>query len=175
MPWNDRAAIFLKAADLIASKYRYKVLAATMLGQGKNVWQAEIDAAAELCDFYRFSAKYIQELYSTQPPECSPNTWNRTEYRPLEGFVLAVSPFNFLAIAAGNLICAPAMTGNVVVWKPSPMSIYSNYVAYEILMELVFPLVSSSSSPVPLRRSLVPPSTTASSLSSLYGFHPRLP
>lgn len=139
MPWNDRAAIFLKAADLIAHKYRYKVLAATMLGQGKNVWQAEIDAAAEICDFYRFSAKYIQELYSTQPPECSPNTWNRTEYRPLEGFVLAVSPFNFLAIAAGNLICAPAMTGNVVVWKPSPMSIYSNYVVYEILLEAGLP------------------------------------
>jgi 1-pyrroline-5-carboxylate dehydrogenase len=98
MPLNDRNAIFLKAADLLANKYRYKVMAATMLGQGKNVWQAEIDAAAEACDFLRFGVKYMQQLYSIQPPKNSPGVWNRVEYRPLEGFVLAVSPFNFTAI-----------------------------------------------------------------------------
>ncbi|KAN0061117.1 1-pyrroline-5-carboxylate dehydrogenase [Thecaphora frezii] len=138
MPWNDRAAIFLKAADLLANKYRYKVMAATMIGQGKNVWQAEIDAAAEACDFFRFGVKYVHDLYSTQPPENSPNTWNRTEYRPLEGFVLAVSPFNFTAIG-GNLFAAPAMVGNVVLWKPSPMAIYSNYLLLEIFKEAGLP------------------------------------
>ncbi|WFD42857.1 L-glutamate gamma-semialdehyde dehydrogenase [Malassezia psittaci] len=138
MPWSERAAIGLKAADLIAHKYRYKLLAATMVGQGKNAWQAEIDAGAEICDFLRFGVKYIQDMYSVQPPRNAPGVWNRTEYRPLEGFVLAVSPFNFTAIA-GNLVMTPALVGNVVVWKPSPMAIYSNYLIFKILQEAGVP------------------------------------
>lgn len=144
MPWNDRAAIFLKAADLIAHKYRFQLLAATMLGQGKNVWQAEIDAAAESCDFLRFGVQYVEQLYNTQPGKHSPMVWNRSEYRPLEGFVLAVSPFNFTAIGA-NLVGAPAMVINVVVWKPSPMAIYSNYMIWKIFKEAGMPEVSSNS------------------------------
>lgn len=138
MPLNDRAAIFLKAADLLANKYRYKIMAATMLGQGKNIWQAEIDAAAESCDFLRFGIKYMHQLYSIQPPENSAGVWNRVEYRPLEGFVLAVSPFNFTAIGI-NLAAAPAMVGNVVIWKPSPMAVYSNYLMLQILHEAGLP------------------------------------
>lgn len=110
MPINDRAAIFLKAADLLTQKYRYKLMAATMLGQGKNAWQAEIDTAAELADFWRFNAKFAMQIYADQPPENSSLTWNRTEYRPLEGFVAAYSPFNFTAIG-GNLPSAPAIMG----------------------------------------------------------------
>lgn len=138
MPWSERAAICMKAADLIANKYRYKLLAATMVGQGKNVWQAEIDAGAEICDFLRFGVKYVDDMYQIQPPRNSPGVWNRTEYRPIEGFVLAVSPFNFTAIA-GNLVMTPAMVGNVVVWKPSPMAIYSNYLVYKIFEEAGVP------------------------------------
>ncbi|KAL0091067.1 1-pyrroline-5-carboxylate dehydrogenase [Phycomyces blakesleeanus] len=138
LPFNDRVAVFLKAADLLAVKYRYKVMAATMLGQGKNIWQAEIDAAAELCDFLRFNCKYAEEIYQQQPPKNSPGTWNRTEFRALEGFVLAVSPFNFTAIG-GNLPAAPALMGNVVIWKPSPGAVYSNYLVYEILVEAGLP------------------------------------
>ncbi|KAI9361635.1 Aldehyde/histidinol dehydrogenase [Zopfochytrium polystomum] len=138
MPFNDRAAIFLKAADLLATKYRYKVMAATMLGQGKNAWQAEIDAAAELCDFWRFNTKYAAEIYANQPTKNAPYTWNRMEYRPLEGFVVAYSPFNFTAIG-GNLVSAPALMGNVVLWKPSATSIYSNYLVYQILQEAGLP------------------------------------
>lgn len=138
MPWSERAAISMKAADLIAHKYRYQLLAATMVGQGKNVWQAEIDAGAEICDFLRFGVKYVDDMYQIQPPRNSPGVWNRTEYRPLEGFVLAISPFNFTAIA-GNLVMTPAMVGNVVVWKPSPMAIYSNYLVYKILEEAGVP------------------------------------
>lgn len=138
MPFNDRAAIFLKAADLISTKYRYALMAATMIGQGKNAWQAEIDAAAELIDFFRFNCKYAEEIYSQQPPMNSPTVWNRVEYRPLEGFVLAVSPFNFTAIG-GNLAGAPALMGNVVIWKPSPMAVYSNYMIMEILKEAGLP------------------------------------
>ena len=138
MPFEDRAAIFLKAADLIGGKYRYEIMAATMLGQGKNAWQAEIDAAAELCDFLRFNVQYAQELYSQQPVHNSPGVWNRVEYRPLEGFVYAISPFNFTAIG-GNLPCAPALMGNVVVWKPSPSAIASNYVVYKVLLEAGLP------------------------------------
>lgn len=120
MPFADRAAIFLKAADLLATKYRFKLMAATMLGQGKNIWQAEIDAAAELIDFWRFNAKYAEEIYAEQPPMNSPTVWNRSEYRPLEGFVLAVSPFNFTAIG-GNLCCAPALMGTF--WHASILRI----------------------------------------------------
>ncbi|KAF5364065.1 hypothetical protein D9756_000167 [Leucocoprinus leucothites] len=138
LPWNDRAAIFLKAADLASGKYRYKLMAATMLGQGKNVWQAEIDAAAELTDFFRFGVKYVEELYAQQPPMNAPGSWNRVEYRPLEGFVLAVSPFNFTAIG-GNLPGVPALVGNVVVWKPSPAATYSNYIVFNILTEAGVP------------------------------------
>jgi 1-pyrroline-5-carboxylate dehydrogenase len=138
MPWNDRAAIFLKAADLLSGKWRYKVMAATMLGQGKNAWQAEIDAAAELIDFFRFNVKYADELYSSQPPMNSKGVWNRTEYRPLEGFVFAITPFNFTAIG-GNLAGAPALMGNVVLWKPSPSAVLSNYYVYKVLEEAGLP------------------------------------
>ncbi|KAJ9089948.1 1-pyrroline-5-carboxylate dehydrogenase [Entomophthora muscae] len=138
MPFYDRLAIFMKAADLISKKYRFQINAATMLGQGKNVWQAEIDASAELCDFLRFNCKYAEDLYTQQPPKNSAGVWNRVEYRPLEGFVLAVSPFNFTAIG-GNLAAAPALLGNVVVWKPAPAAIYSNYLIQKILEEAGLP------------------------------------
>lgn len=138
LPWADKAAIFLKAADLIGGKYRFEIMAATMLGQGKNAWQAEIDAAAELADFLRYSVKFVDQLYSIQPAANSPGVWNRTEYRPLEGFVLAVTPFNFTAIG-GNLTVVPAIVGNVVVWKPSPMATYASYLIYKILTEAGLP------------------------------------
>ncbi|KAI5466752.1 Aldehyde/histidinol dehydrogenase [Mariannaea sp. PMI_226] len=138
LPFADRAAVFLKAADLISTKYRYDIMAATMLGQGKNAWQAEIDSAAELADFFRFNVHYAEQLYSQQPEHNSPNVWNRVEYRPLEGFVYAVSPFNFTAIA-GNLPGAPALLGNVVVWKPSDFAIASNWLVYNILLEAGLP------------------------------------
>lgn len=137
-PWTDRAAIFLKAADLISTKYRYDMLAATMLGQGKNVYQAEIDSIAELSDFFRFNVKYAEEMYAEQPLKSSPGVWNRAEYRPLEGFVYAVTPFNFTAIAA-NLVGAPALVGNTVVWKPSATAALSNYVLMNILEEAGLP------------------------------------
>jgi len=138
LPFADRAAIFLKAADLISGKYRYDIMAATMLGQGKNAWQAEIDSAAELCDFLRFNVQFAEELYAQQPAHNSPGVWNRVEYRPLEGFVYAVSPFNFTAIA-GNLPGLPALLGNVVVWKPSDYAIASNWLLYNILIEAGLP------------------------------------
>ncbi|KAK7423350.1 1-pyrroline-5-carboxylate dehydrogenase [Neonectria punicea] len=138
LPFADRAAVFLKAADLISTKYRYDIMAATMLGQGKNAWQAEIDSAAELADFFRFNVHYAEQLYNTQPEHNSPTIWNRLEYRALEGFVYAVSPFNFTAIA-GNLPGAPALLGNVVVWKPSDFSIASNWLVYQILIEAGLP------------------------------------
>ncbi|KAI6381657.1 hypothetical protein MCOR25_001127 [Pyricularia grisea] len=138
LPFHDRAAIFLKAADLISTKYRYEIMAATMLGQGKNAWQAEIDSAAELCDFLRFNVQYAEEMYAQQPVHNSPGVWNRVEYRPLDGFVYAVSPFNFTAIA-GNLPGAPALLGNVVVWKPSDFAIASNWLLYNILLEAGLP------------------------------------
>jgi len=138
MPWTDRAAVFLKAADLISTKYRYDMLAATMLGQGKNVYQAEIDSVAELADFFRYNVKYAEELYQEQPLESAPGVWNRAEYRPLEGFVYAVTPFNFTAIA-GNLVGAPALMGNTVVWKPSATAVLSNYFLLSILEEAGLP------------------------------------
>lgn len=137
MPWQDRAAIFLKAADLLANKYRWKINAATMLGQSKNVYQAEIDSACEFIDFLRYNAYFMQEIYSVQP-DSAPGIWNRTEYRPLEGFVFAVTPFNFTAIA-GNLPACPAMLGNTVVWKPSETQIYSAHVIMEVFMEAGLP------------------------------------
>lgn len=138
LPFSDRAAIFLKAADLVAGKYRYDIMAATMLGQGKNAWQAEIDSAAELADFLRFSVQYAEELYAQQPQHNSPGVWNRLEYRALEGFVYAVTPFNFTAIS-GNLAGAPALMGNVVVWKPSDSAIASSWLLYQILLEAGLP------------------------------------
>ncbi|KAF2002806.1 delta-1-pyrroline-5-carboxylate dehydrogenase 1 [Amniculicola lignicola CBS 123094] len=137
-PFADRAAVFLKAADLISTKYRYDIMAATIVGQGKNAWQAEIDSAAELCDFLRFNVKYAEDVYGQQPPLNSPGVWNRVEYRPLEGFVYAISPFNFTAIG-GNLPGAPALMGNVVVWKPSPSAVASNWLIYQILIEAGLP------------------------------------
>src|SRR5690606_10095917 len=123
MPWEHRANIFLKAADLLANKYRWKMNAATMLGQSKNCFQAEIDSACELIDFLRFNVHFLTQIYHQQP--LSPDGMhNRLEYRPLEGFVLAVTPFNFSAIG-GNLPTAPAMCGNVVVWKPANTQVYS--------------------------------------------------
>lgn len=130
LPWQDRAAIFLKAADLLAGPFRAKMNAATMLGQSKNVFQSEIDAVCELADFFRFNAQFMTEMYAQQP-ESPRGTWNRMEYRPLEGFVFALTPFNFTSIAA-NLCAAPAMMGNTVVWKPSETQIYSAQVIMEI-------------------------------------------
>ncbi len=137
MPWEERAAIFLKAADLVAGPYRSTINAATMLGQGKNIHQAEIDAACELIDFLRFNVYFMSEIMREQPhsPE---NTWNRMEYRPLDGFVFAVTPFNFTAIA-GNLPTAPAMAGNTVLWKPASSAVYSAYFFMKILEEAGLP------------------------------------
>ncbi len=135
--WEHRATIFLKAADLLATKYRYRMNAATMLGQSKNAYQAEIDSACELIDFLRFNVHFLSQIYKGQPIS-GPGMNNRMEYRPLEGFILAVTPFNFTAIG-GNLPTAPAMCGNVVVWKPANTQIYSASVFMEILMEAGLP------------------------------------
>lgn len=137
MAWEHRAAIFLKAADLIAGPYRAKINAATMLAQSKNVFQAEIDAACELIDFLRFNAHFMQELYAIQP-ESSPGIWNRLEYRPLEGFVFAITPFNFTAIS-GNLPAAPALMGNTVIWKPAYSQVFSAQVVMEVFREAGLP------------------------------------
>jgi len=137
MPWEERAAIFLKAADLMAGPYRYKMNAATMLAQSKNAFQSEIDAVCELVDFFRFNVQFMTEIYKGQP-ESLPGTWNRMEYRPLEGFVFALTPFNFTSIA-GNLPTAPALMGNTVVWKPANSQIYSANIIMEILRESGLP------------------------------------
>ncbi len=137
MHWTDRAAIFLKAAELIAGPWRDTLNAATMLGQGKNVHQAEIDAACELIDFLRFNVHFMEQIYNEQP--ISPaGVWNRLQYRPLEGFVFAVTPFNFTAIQ-GNLPTAPALMGNTVIWKPSTTAAYSAYFLYLALEEAGLP------------------------------------
>ncbi len=137
MPWHERAAIFLKAAELLSGPYRARMNAATMLCQSKNVFQSEIDAVAELADFYRFNVQYMTDIYREQP-ESSPGIWNRLEYRPLEGFVFAITPFNFTSIAA-NLPGAPALLGNTVVWKCADTQIYSAHVIMEILREAGLP------------------------------------
>lgn len=137
LPWEHRAAIFLKAADLLAGPYRARINAATMLGQSKNAYQAEIDSACELIDFFRFNAHFMAEIYRQQP-NSSPGVWNRSEYRPLEGFVFAVTPFNFTAIA-GNLPTSAAMMGNVVVWKPAYTQILSAQVIMQVLQEAGLP------------------------------------
>jgi len=137
MAWQDRAAIFLKAADLLAGPYRQVLNAATMLCQSKNAFQAEIDAACELVDFFRFNAYFATQLY-TQQPDSAPGMWNRLEYRGLEGVVFAVTPFNFTSIA-GNLPTAPAMMGNTVVWKPASSAVYSGYFVMKLLEEAGLP------------------------------------
>jgi 1-pyrroline-5-carboxylate dehydrogenase len=137
MAWQNRAAIFLKAADLLSGPWRARMNAATMLGQSKNAFQAEIDAVAELCDFWRFNAQFMAEIYARQP-ESPAAVWNRMEYRPLEGFVFALTPFNFTSIAA-NLPGAPALMGNTCVWKPADSQIYSAAVIMEILEEAGLP------------------------------------
>ncbi len=138
MPWEDRAAIFLKAADLLSGPYRARMNAATMLCQSKNIFQAEVDCVAEYCDFLRFNAKFAEEIYAQQPPVSPKGIWNRLDYRPLEGFIFAISPFNFTSIA-GNLSCAPALMGNTVVWKPAETQIYSAIVIMDLLEEAGLP------------------------------------
>jgi len=130
LPWEQRASIFLKAADLLAGPFRDRMNAATMLAQSKNVFQAEIDAACEMVDFFRFNVQYMTQIYKEQP-DSQPGMWNRLEYRPLEGFVFALTPFNFTSIAA-NLCAAPAMMGNVIVWKPADSQVYSAQVIMDL-------------------------------------------
>ena len=137
MPWEQRAAIFLKAAELLAGPYRAKINAATMMAQSKTIHQAEIDAACEFIDFLRFNVSYMQEIYEQQP-ESAEGIWNRVEYRPLEGFVYAITPFNFTAIA-GNLPASAAMMGNVVVWKPSDSQVFSAKVIIDVFAEAGLP------------------------------------
>jgi 1-pyrroline-5-carboxylate dehydrogenase len=137
MAWEQRVSIFLKAADLLAGPFRAKINAATMLAQSKNVFQAEIDAACELIDFFKFNAEYVTQLYQEQP-ESAPGMWNRLEHRPLEGFVFAITPFNFTSICA-NLCAAPAMMGNVVVWKPADTQVYSAQVIMELFQAAGLP------------------------------------
>lgn len=138
LSWEHRASIFLRAADLIAGPYRYKMNAATILGQSKTPHQSEIDAVCELIDFLRFNVKFMSEIYEQQPPISSEGIWNRTEHRPLEGFVFAITPFNFTAIA-GNLPTTPAMMGNTVVWKPSESQVYTAQLIMKILKEAGLP------------------------------------
>ncbi|HBH02967.1 MAG TPA: 1-pyrroline-5-carboxylate dehydrogenase [Candidatus Rokubacteria bacterium] len=131
LPWQERAAVFLRAAELLAGPYRMTLNAATMLGQSKTAHQAEIDAACELIDFWRFNVAFAEEIYRQQP-ESAPGCWNRLEHRPLEGFVLALTPFNFTSIA-GNLPTAPALMGNTVVWKPASSAVYAAHFVMEVL------------------------------------------
>jgi len=138
MAWEQRASIFLKAAELIAGKYRYQMNAATMLAQSKTAHQSEIDAVCEIVDFLRFNVKYMAEIYEQQPPISPEGVWNRVEQRPLEGFIFAITPFNFTAIA-GNLPSAPAMMGNTVVWKPADTQIYSANLLMQIFREAGVP------------------------------------
>ena len=137
MAWEQRAAIFLKAAELIAGPYRAKINAATMIGQSKNIFQAEIDAACELIDFLRFNVEFMCQIYNDQPKSNS-DMWNRLEYRPLEGFIYAVTPFNFTAIA-GNLPASAAMMGNVVIWKPSDSQVFSAKIIIDVFKEAGVP------------------------------------
>jgi len=137
LPWNHRVAVFLKAAELLAGPYRARINAATMLAQSKNVYQAEIDAACELIDFFKYNAEYVTQLYSEQP-ESAEGIWNRLEHRPLEGFVFAITPFNFTSICA-NLCAAPAIMGNVVVWKPAATQVYSAKIIMELFKDAGLP------------------------------------
>src|SRR5437764_442311 len=137
MPWEERAAVFLRAAELLSGPWRATINAATMLNQSKTVHQAEIDAACELTDFWRFNPSFMTRIYEEQPIS-SPGLWNRLEYRPLEGFVFAVSPFNFTAIG-GNLSTSPALMGNTVLWKPASTAAYSAYFVMRVLEEAGLP------------------------------------
>lgn len=137
MSWEHRASIFLKAADLLAGPYRYIINAATMLGQSKNPFQAEIDSACEMIDFFRFNVYFMSQIYREQP-ESAPGTWNRIEYRPLEGFTFALTPFNFTSIA-GNLPTSMALMGNTVVWKPANSAVYSAHVIMQVLKKAGLP------------------------------------
>ena len=137
LEWEQRAAVFLKAADLISGPYRYKLNAATMIGQSKNIYQAEIDSACEIADFLRFNVEYMSEIYNDQP-ESDETAWNRVEHRPLEGFVYAITPFNFTAIA-GNLPSAPALMGNVAIWKPSDSQMFSAEILMQVFKEAGVP------------------------------------
>ena len=137
MPWQDRAAIFLKMADLLQGPYRDTINAATMLGQSKTAFQAEIDSACELIDFFRFNVKYMTDIYKDQPDSAA-GMWNRSEYRALEGFIFAITPFNFTSIA-GNLPTAPALMGNVSLWKPSHTSVFSGYYLMKLFEEAGLP------------------------------------
>ncbi|MCD6354655.1 MAG: L-glutamate gamma-semialdehyde dehydrogenase, partial [Prolixibacteraceae bacterium] len=137
LPWQHRASVFLKAADLLTGPFRAKINAATMLGQSKNAFQAEIDAACELADFFRFGVQVMTDIYKIQP-ESAKGMWNYNEYRPLEGFVFALTPFNFTSIA-GNLPAAPALMGNVVVWKPSKTAVYAAAVIMEVFRKAGLP------------------------------------
>jgi len=137
MPWEQRASIFLKAAELLAGPYRAKINAATMIAQAKTVHQAEIDSACELIDFLRFNVQFMTQIYAEQPVS-SEGIWNRMEHRPLEGFVYAITPFNFTAIA-GNLPAAPALMGNVVIWKPAATQVYSANVIMEVFQQAGLP------------------------------------
>ncbi|MGI6157870.1 MAG: L-glutamate gamma-semialdehyde dehydrogenase [Saccharofermentanales bacterium] len=137
MPWEHRQSIYLKAATLLSGPRRAKINAATMLGQSKTVQQAEIDSACELCDFLRFNTMYADELYRVQPAS-APGTWNRLEYRPLDGFILAITPFNFTSIG-GNLPIAPALMGNTVVWKPASTAVLASYYFFELMREAGLP------------------------------------
>jgi|TARA_B110000046_G_scaffold57555_1_gene64235 1-pyrroline-5-carboxylate dehydrogenase len=137
LPWQDRASIFLRVADLISGPYRARINASSMLGQSKNAFQADIDAACEYADFMRYNVQFMSQIYAEQP-ESSDLTWNQLEYRPLEGFVFAVSPFNFTSIA-GNLSASPAMMGNTVVWKPADAQVYSAKVLMDVFKEAGLP------------------------------------
>ena len=138
LDWEERLSIFMKAAALLSGPWRDTLIAATMLGQSKNVFQAEIDSAAELTDFFRFNAYYAMQIFEQQPPHSPVDVRNKMEYRPLEGFVFAVSPFNFTSIA-GNLPTAPAMVGNVVLAKPASSAVYSAYYIMRLLEEAGVP------------------------------------
>jgi 1-pyrroline-5-carboxylate dehydrogenase len=138
MPFDERCAILLKAAELLAGPWRQRLNAATVLGQSKTAFQAEIDAACELIDFWRFNVHYAKQILAEQPIANSPGVWNRTDHRPLEGFVYAITPFNFTAIA-GNLPTAPALMGNTVIWKPSPTQQHAASLTMQLLVEAGMP------------------------------------
>ncbi len=138
LPWSERASVFLRAAELLAGPFRDKLNASTMLGQGKTVHQAEIDATCELVDFFRFNVQFAKELYSEQPPVSPPGIWNRSEYRPLEGFVFAITPFNFTSICA-NLPAAAALMGNTCVWKPARTQAHSAHYTMELFKQAGLP------------------------------------
>ncbi|MBD3237589.1 MAG: aldehyde dehydrogenase family protein, partial [Candidatus Eisenbacteria bacterium] len=137
LPWPERVSIFLRAAELLAGPWRASLNAAAMLGIGKSIFQAEIDAACELIDFFRFNGHFVDRIYSEQPASAL-GVWDRLEWRPLEGFVFAVSPFNFVSIA-GNLPSAPALMGNTVIWKPASSAVYPAYWVMRLFLEAGLP------------------------------------